>query len=187
MVKEIMESDAPIMFKERPFADVPTFKTLTGTLSDRSSRQRPPIPTFSLYTTTSPTALTAAERRDASQVTAVDGYTGPSGSNAKADLPPTPSTSGFTAATTVGRDGRMSIQGPAAPTLVEESLNEKADANASSDGTTVVASVESDPYRDANADMSDQLEKQWAWWVLEFVPFWQYYQDAEGHWHKGLR
>ncbi|KAG8916610.1 hypothetical protein FRC00_014627, partial [Tulasnella sp. 408] len=187
MVKEIIESDAPITFKKHAFADIPTFKTVTGTLSDRSSPQkRPPIPNFCLYTT-SPTALTAAERRDASQVTAVDGYTGPSSSNPKADLPPTPSTSGFTAATTIGRDGRMSIQGPAAPTLVEESLNEKADANASSDGTTVVAGVESDPYRDANANMSDQLEKMWAWWVLEFVPFWQYYQDAEGHWHKGLR
>ncbi|KAG8898626.1 hypothetical protein FRC00_002553 [Tulasnella sp. 408] len=87
--------------------------------------------------------------------------------------------SSFTAATTVVKDGRMSMQGPEAPRLVEEPLNEKADANSSSGGTTVVSGVENDPYRSANADMSDQLEKRWAWWVLESVPSWRYYQDAE--------
>ncbi|KAG9016007.1 hypothetical protein FRB90_003866 [Tulasnella sp. 427] len=54
------------------------------------------------------------------------------------------------------------------------------------EGLTVVQVLEGDPRLDANAEMYDQLQKKWAWWILEVIPLWQYYQDGEGHWHKGF-
>lgn len=39
---------------------------------------------------------------------------------------------------------------------------------------------------DANAEMVDQLGKLKAWWILEYLPLWQHYQDREGDWHKGF-
>ncbi|KAG8959425.1 hypothetical protein FRC05_007819, partial [Tulasnella sp. 425] len=182
MVNEIIATQAPILFKPYAFADIPAFETMTTTLSDRTPRHRP-LPSFNLLTA-SPTVITGADRRDASQSTAVEGS---SSGHGKWDLPPTPLTSGFTAATTVGKDGRISMQGPGAPTPIEESPNEKSHPDSSmDDGLTVVQVFEDDPFKDANAEMFDQLEKKWAWWILEVVPFWQYFQDSEGHWHKGF-
>ncbi|KIO16383.1 hypothetical protein M407DRAFT_232519 [Tulasnella calospora MUT 4182] len=39
---------------------------------------------------------------------------------------------------------------------------------------------------DANAPMYDQLQRKKIWWVLEWIPLWQYHQDKEGSWHKGF-
>ncbi|KAG8968004.1 hypothetical protein FRC05_001714, partial [Tulasnella sp. 425] len=158
MVNEIIATKAPILFKPYAFADIPAFETMTTTLSDRTPRHRP-LPSFNLLTT-SPTVLTGADRRDASQTTAVEGS---SSGHGKWDLPPTPSTSGFTAATTVGKDGRISMQGPGAPTPIEESPIEKSHPDSpTDDGLTVVQVFEDDPIKDANAEMFDQLEKKWA-------------------------
>lgn len=40
---------------------------------------------------------------------------------------------------------------------------------------------------DANAVMVDQLRKKKFWWLLEFIPFWQHYQDRGAYWCKGFR
>ncbi|KAG8911186.1 hypothetical protein FRC00_006925 [Tulasnella sp. 408] len=40
---------------------------------------------------------------------------------------------------------------------------------------------------DANAVMVDQLHKEKFWWLLEFIPFWQHYQDRGAYWYKGFR
>ncbi|KIO29821.1 hypothetical protein M407DRAFT_226348 [Tulasnella calospora MUT 4182] len=40
--------------------------------------------------------------------------------------------------------------------------------------------------KDANAPMYDQLQRKKIWWVLEWIPLWQYHQDKEGSWHKGF-
>lgn len=79
------------------------------------------------------------------------------------------------------------MQGPGAPTPIEESPNEKVNPGSPTDGgPTVVRVFEDDPAKDANAGMFDQLEKNWGWWILEFVPPWEYYQDNERNWHKGF-
>ncbi|KAG8944244.1 vacuolar protein sorting-associated protein 45 [Tulasnella sp. 424] len=43
-----------------------------------------------------------------------------------------------------------------------------------------------DMEKDANAEMVDQLDEEKVWWILEYLPLWQHYQDREGHWHKGF-
>lgn len=39
---------------------------------------------------------------------------------------------------------------------------------------------------DANSEMVDQLDELKAWWILEYLPLWQHYQDRYGDWHKGF-
>ncbi|KAG8940639.1 hypothetical protein FRC04_005169 [Tulasnella sp. 424] len=39
---------------------------------------------------------------------------------------------------------------------------------------------------DANSKMVDQLDELKAWWILEYLPLWQHYQDRDGDWHKGF-
>ncbi|KAG8926343.1 hypothetical protein FRC00_003011 [Tulasnella sp. 408] len=55
-----------------------------------------------------------------------------------------------------------------------------------SDNLTVVQVFQDSPRRDANAPMYDQLQKKKIWWILEWIPLWQYHQDKEGSWHKGF-
>ncbi|KIO29802.1 hypothetical protein M407DRAFT_69958 [Tulasnella calospora MUT 4182] len=43
-----------------------------------------------------------------------------------------------------------------------------------------------DPEKDAKSEMVDQLHEMKAWWILEYMPLWQHYQDREGYWHKGF-
>ncbi|KAG8944216.1 hypothetical protein FRC04_002083 [Tulasnella sp. 424] len=186
MVNEIFASQAPILFKSNAFADIPALETVIITLSDRTPYHRPQLPAFSLLTTLV-TTKKGAEWRDTCRSPAVEEYTrGSNSGQSKWDLIRTLSASGLTAATTIGKDGRISIQRPSAPILIEESPNGKGDLDSSNDGITVVQVFEDDPIKDANAEMFDQLEKRWAWWILEFVPLWQYHQDNEGHWHKGF-
>lgn len=168
MVNEIIATHAPIFFKAYAFTDIPAFETLTVTLADRTPKHRPQIPSFS------------GERRDVSQATAVDGYT-------SGGLPPTPSTSGFTGtaspATTAFNDRGRQPNAPPTP-IVEETIVYS--PVSPTEGLTIVKVSEDDPKLDANAEMYDQLKKTPAWWILEFIPLWQYYQDRHGHWHKGF-
>ncbi|KAG8967975.1 hypothetical protein FRC05_001685 [Tulasnella sp. 425] len=46
--------------------------------------------------------------------------------------------------------------------------------------------AQEDMEKDANAEMVDQLGKLKAWWILEYLPLWQHYQDRDGDWHKGF-
>lgn len=39
---------------------------------------------------------------------------------------------------------------------------------------------------DARSPMVDQLDEMKVWWILEYMPLWQHYQDREGYWHKGF-
>ncbi|KAG8940640.1 hypothetical protein FRC04_005170 [Tulasnella sp. 424] len=39
---------------------------------------------------------------------------------------------------------------------------------------------------DANSEMVDQLDDLKAWWILEYLPLRQQYQDRYGDWHKGF-
>ncbi|KAG8938706.1 hypothetical protein FRC00_014552 [Tulasnella sp. 408] len=40
--------------------------------------------------------------------------------------------------------------------------------------------------KDAESRMVDQLDEMKLWWILEYMPLWQHYQDREGYWHKGF-
>lgn len=40
--------------------------------------------------------------------------------------------------------------------------------------------------QDAVSPMYDQLSERKVWWILEYIPIWQYYQDSEGVWHRGF-
>lgn len=41
--------------------------------------------------------------------------------------------------------------------------------------------------QNAAAPMYDQLIANPFWWILEFIPMWEYKQDSSGHWHKGFK
>ncbi|KAG9044737.1 hypothetical protein FS837_007592 [Tulasnella sp. UAMH 9824] len=43
-----------------------------------------------------------------------------------------------------------------------------------------------DATQDARSRMVDQLDETKLWWILEYMPLWQHYQDREGYWHKGF-
>ncbi|KAG8977139.1 hypothetical protein FRB90_008884, partial [Tulasnella sp. 427] len=43
-----------------------------------------------------------------------------------------------------------------------------------------------DPTLDARSEMVDQLDEMKAWYILEWLPLWQHYQDRHGDWHKGF-
>ncbi|KAG8918945.1 hypothetical protein FRC01_001563 [Tulasnella sp. 417] len=74
----------------------------------------------------------------------------------------------------------------AAPLPTAGTTISMAEWSPTSDRLTVVQVFEDNPKRDANAPMYDQLQRKKIWWVLEWIPLWQYHQDKEGSWHKGF-
>lgn len=51
----------------------------------------------------------------------------------------------------------------------------------------VHAVQQTDPKRDANAKMHDQLVKRRVWLFLEYIPTFQFYQDEKGRWDWRFR
>jgi len=166
MVNEIIQARTGILFKPDAFAEIKAFDTLTVTLTDPVPRHRPQIPSTFL------SAPSNAGSRDKSvESTAGSGF---------ASLPPTPSTAGFTAITTPS----SANYNPQKLFVTQSPITE---LETEDDPVTLESVQEANAREDANAHMYDQLEVQKAWWILEYIPNWQYYQDAKGTWHRGFR
>lgn len=52
---------------------------------------------------------------------------------------------------------------------------------------TILSVQEASVSMDANAPIHDALVEKKSWWILEYLPLSQRWQDSEGNWHKVIR
>ncbi|KAG8905239.1 hypothetical protein FRB99_000406 [Tulasnella sp. 403] len=192
MINEIVAANTGIIFKKNAFQDIAGFEIITMPVPRPAILDKPPpeavseiasisaheVSTIGLTVNTGAQPLTLSPLPHSSSNTSLGYFERPvkfpQPHILEQHLPspesrtPTPS-----ASSTSSTSGESS---PTRPPIQPQPSNIP--------GDPILHIRASDDGSDAAAPLHDQLKLQPLWWLLEYIPLWQYKQDAEGHWHK---